>query len=303
MRITAAIATLLALEAIAQNGGLVSVSLDQDSIPLGGRAVLTIVVDGQGAPVAWPVIGDTINAHIEVVRDGGTDTTSESRLVRKLALTSFDSGYWAVPSFTFTIGGSEVESEALLLHVQGVRLDSTAVPADIKPIYAPPFSMIWFMREHWAWIAGGGTLALAVALVLLVLRRMRKEKPAPEAPVIDVPLHERVLAALEALGRERLWQQGEHKAYQSRLTDLLRGYVEERFQVPALERTTEELLHELRVSPLSTEQQNLLGNMLRLADMVKFAKALPTPQENEQMMSSALRFVRDTTPTDHAPRS
>ncbi|MBK8500308.1 MAG: hypothetical protein IPL52_16185 [Flavobacteriales bacterium] len=303
MRIAAVIGALVTLGAMAQSGSPVSVLLDHDTIPLGGRAMLTIVVDGQGSPVAWPVIGDTLNAHIEVVGMGGIDTTAEMQLVRKLALTSFDSGYWAVPPFTFTIAAREVESEALLLHVQGVRLDSAAVPADMKPIHEPPFSMLWFMRAHWEWFAAGGAMVLAVALVLLVLRRMRRKQPAQEAPVMDVPLHERVLAALDALDRERLWQQGEHKAYQSRLTDLLRGYIEERFQVPALERTTDELLYELRVSPLNTEQQNLLGNMLRLADMVKFAKALPSPQENEQMMSSALRFVRDTMPTHDAPRS
>ena len=303
MRIAAAIGPLITLGAMAQSRSPVSVSLDQDTIPLGGRAVLTIEVDPMGSPMTWPVIGDTLNAHIEVVHVGDLDTTEDMRVVRRLALTSFDSGYWAVPPFSFTIGTRQEQSEALLLHVKGVHLDSAAVPADIKPIYEPPFSMLWFMRAHWKWFAGGGAAVLAVALVLLLLRRTRREKPEKEAPSITVPLHERVLAALDALDRERLWQQGEHKAYQSRLTDLLRGYIEERFQVPALERTTDDLLHELRVSPLGSEQQKLLANMLRLADLVKFAKAQPAPQENEQMMSSALRFVRDTTPTEDAPRS
>ncbi|MBK9196654.1 MAG: hypothetical protein IPO17_17060 [Flavobacteriales bacterium] len=121
-----------------------------------------------------------------------------------------------------------------------------------------------------------------------------------ESKLPGFPLHERVLLQLEALDRERVWQQGDHKSYQSRLTDLLRGYIEERYRVPALERTTDELLHELRVSPLSMEQQSLLANLLRLADMVKFAKALPSPQENEQMMVSAVRFIRETVPTNRA---
>ena len=141
--------------------------------------------------------------------------------------------------------------------------------------------------------------------MILLVRRLRRKQPLVQAPVIELPLHERVLQQLAALDKERVWQQGDHKAYQSRLTDLLRGYIEERYQVPALESTTDELLHELRVSPLNTDQQNLLGNMLRLADLVKFAKALPSPQENEQMMANALRFVQETAAptTDHAPRS
>lgn len=156
--------------------------------------------------------------------------------------------------------------------------------------------LLWAL-DHWIWITGVALTALvAVASVLF----MRRRKRAPAEPVVEVPpvpLHERVLAAMDALERERLWQLGEHKAYQSRLTDLVRGYIEERFQVPALERTTDELMKELRVSPLTMEQQALLGNMLRLADMVKFAKALPAPQENEQMLISARRFVLDTANT------
>ncbi|MBK6343000.1 MAG: hypothetical protein IPF41_10550 [Flavobacteriales bacterium] len=101
-------------------------------------------------------------------------------------------------------------------------------------------------------------------------------------------------------GAGALWQQGQHKAYQSRLTDLLRGYIEARYQVPALERTTDELMHELRVRPLEKRAQVLLGNMLHNADMVKFAKALPSPQENEQLMASARRFVMATAETDPA---
>jgi hypothetical protein len=110
-------------------------------------------------------------------------------------------------------------------------------------------------------------------------------------------LYQRVLAALETLEKERLWQQGDHKGYHSRITDLLRGYIEERYHVPALESTTDELIRELRVSPLSTDQRGQLENMLRLADMVKFAKTTPSSEENERMMTSTVRFVSETRST------
>jgi hypothetical protein len=101
---------------------------------------------------------------------------------------------------------------------------------------------------------------------------------------------------MRALEDQRLWQQGDHKAYHSKLTDILRGYIEERYQVPALESTTDELIKELRVSSLPTEQRDRLENMLRLADLVKFAKTLPSPQENEQMMAGGIQFVETTAP-------
>jgi hypothetical protein len=80
---------------------------------------------------------------------------------------------------------------------------------------------------------------------------------------------------------------------------VLRSYVEERFGTPALERTTDELMQALRMGPVQTEPRERLGNLLRLADLVKFAKYTALPGENEQLMASAITFVNETT-TTHA---
>lgn len=283
----------------------VGVRLDTAVIRIGEQARLHVEVSyPANATVQWPTIADTLNKHVEVVKDSGVDTAQATngmmRQVRSLALTSFDSGYWAVPPFRFVIDGMPMETEALLLEVRTVQLDSLTLHR-IHDIHVLPFSMMYWIREHALWIAGGA-LAVAVLVTLLVLL-LRKKKPQERqaAPEIAVPLHERILSALGALDRERVWQHGDHKAYHSRLTDLLRSYIEERYRVPAMESTTDELLRELRVSPLNTDQRGQLENMLRLADMVKFAKALPSPHENEQMMSGAQRFVMDTAPKPAPP--
>jgi hypothetical protein len=103
---------------------------------------------------------------------------------------------------------------------------------------------------------------------------------------------------LDALEEQRLWQQGEHKAYQSRITDILRSYIEARYLVSALERTTDELMAELRVSALPVDERIRLENMLRAADLVKFAKVVPTALEHEQLLVSARQFVQATAPSD-----
>lgn len=288
------------LSLAAQDTRMVHAQLERPDILIGEQVALRLHAPADGPAVRWPVLGDSITAAIEVVKDSGVDTVALDGMeapaalvaARVLTLTSFDTGYWAIPPFRFQVGGVEQETEALLLHVKGVEVDSTGTPRPYRPMIEPPFSIVYWASEHWPWIAGISGIAVLAALLLFLLKRRKQ----PEAPVEvpEVPVHARYLAALEALEKERLWQQGEHKAYQSRLTDLLRAYIEERYHVPALERTTDELMHELRVSPLNTEQQALLGNMLRLADMVKFAKATPTALENEQMMTGAVRFVQDT---------
>lgn len=280
----------------------VDARLDTTVIRIGERARLHIEVSYPAdATLEWPTFGDTLNRHVEVVMDSGVDTTQATngamRQVRTVELTSFDTGFWAVPPFRFMVAGAPIETEALLLEVRTAQLDSTHALRAIHDIHVLPFSVLYWMREHALWLLAGVALAVLVALLVLILRK-KKDSVEPSLPAINTPLHERVLAALGVLDRERLWQQGDHKTYHSRLTDLLRGYIEERFRVPAMESTTDELLRELRVSPLNTDQRAQLENMLRLADMVKFAKALPSPQENEQMMNGAQRFVVDTAPRD-----
>ena len=298
------IASLLPIVALGQGANtVVGADLDTARIRIGEQVDLRIHVTytaGAEPSIQWPAIGDTLSAHVEVVLDPGVDTASNGsdRLVqeRTLTITSFDTGFWAIPPFRFLVNGQVIESAAMLLEVQGVALDGTMVPRGIKDIHTLPFSLSYWLRDHWEWVAGVlGVSILLAALVVLLRRRGRSPAEGP-TPEIQLPAHVRTLAAMRALEQERLWQRGEHKAYHSKLTDLLRGYIEERYQVPALESTTDELIKELRVSSLPSEQRDRLENMLRLADLVKFAKTLPSPQENEQMMAGGIQFVETTAP-------
>ena len=299
----------LPLFAAAQPGSsVVDARIDTNVIRIGEQVRLQLEVSHPAAvSVIWPAIGDTLSAHLEVVRDTGVDTTEAGtatmRQVRTLLVTAFDTGYWAIPPFRFIVNGSPQETKAMLVEVRTVDVDPSQPIRDIKDIVELPFSLMYWILKHAFWLLAGLVIIAAIIGLLLHLTRRRPNIPAAVKEVA-LPLSERVLAGLRSLESERVWQQGDHKQYQSRLTDLLRGYIEERYRVPAMESTTDELLRELRVSPLSTDQRGRLENMLRLADMVKFAKALPSPQENEQMMAGAVHFVEETAaraePVDHA---
>jgi hypothetical protein len=226
--------------------------------------------------------------------------------VRTLAITSWDSGYWAIPPFRFAVNGDTMETKALLLSVNTVQVDTAAAFKDIKEIYEVPWTWQDWVRDHWPWLAGGAAAIVALILLIRYLRR-RARRPriehTEEGP--PEPLHVRTLSALEDIGRRNLWQQGLVKQYQSEVTDVLRAYIEERFEVPAKESTTDELLAALNMSSMGTAQREQLANMLRMADMVKFAKWTPLPVENEQLLAGAIKLVQQTsapepTPRDHA---
>lgn len=302
MRSVLYIGLFVASGGFAQQNGVV-LELGRDSIRIGEQTSLKLIVNDANASIDWPLLQDTLTKHVEVVLDKGVDTVGTDpddpeslvHLVRELIVTSFDTGYWAIPPFKISINGTAVETAPLLIHVKGVAVDATASLRDIRPVYPAPFHLGYWLQENWYWFAGIAALALIVLLVSRMLKNRKPPSIAVTAPV-ELPMHERYLHELRALDGKRLWQQGAHKEYQSALTGLLRGYIEERYKVPALERTTDELLQELKVSPLDRDQQTQLANLLRLADMVKFAKALPAPTENEQMMTEAIRFVQQTAP-------
>ena len=116
-------------------------------------------------------------------------------------------------------------------------------------------------------------------------------KPAP-----PLPPHEIALRDLKHLHSERLWQEGKHKLYYSGLTDILRAYLAGQFGVGALEMTSDEIIEAVRSVDLPQKQAMDLTELLRDADLVKFAKAMPEAEENERAYSKAWEFVQQTMP-------
>lgn len=86
---------------------------------------------------------------------------------------------------------------------------------------------------------------------------------------------------LNKLEKKELWQRGEVKEYYSELTDIVRNYIEEAIEIPAMESTTSELIQSLKVASLkkkmklSKETIDNLFTVLKQADLVKFAKSKP----------------------------
>ncbi len=263
---------------------------------------VTYRVDAGPVNIVWPVVTDTITSKIPVLHDTHVDTILPDKKsdpylfkqMRTLTITSWDSGYWAIPPFTFTINDDTVSTEALLLTVNTVEVDTSQAIRDIKEIYAVPFSLMDWVQEHWQLITGAlVAVAIITALFIFLYRRSRRPKPpVPEEP--KAPAHVIAFLALEALKQKKLWQQERTKEYYTELTEIIRSYVEARYDVPAMEQTTDELLTALRLSSMPSGAQQQLGQILRLADMVKFAKWVALPTENEQVMASAIQLVQET---------
>ncbi len=283
----------------------VSTRLDTNAMLIGDHVGLTLKFTGPSkTQVIWPFLPDTILGNINIIGRGKIDTSfsdgqKEINLSQQFTITCYDSGFYTIPPFDFryrVLPDTTVQtasSQLMMLMVHTLKVDTTQA---IKPIAGPLRVPITF-REMVPWILIAlGTIA-AVLLGIWYYQRRKKNQPVFQLkPKVVLPPHERALMEMEKLRVKKLWQSGKVKEYHSELTEILRRYIETRFSVPALEQTSGEILENLSESAeCSSTATGRLRNMLILADMVKFAKSIPLPAENEQSLNDGIEFVYETT--------
>jgi len=280
--------------------------LDTSDIRIGEQATLTLSihydVNSEQSNIDFPEIFETLAEHVEVVSVGEVEAMLQTPdvdphlFVKKqhIVITSWDSGLWAIPPFVFHINDKPVETEAFLLRVEGVYADTSGAYRGITDLERLPFSLSHWLKEHWKWLAGGVGILAVLYLLFILLKRIPKKKEHV-TPQVELPLHVRMLERLEQIEQQQLWQAGKTKLFYSEVTEVMRAYVEERYTVPALERTTHELRRELNLTTMPKQYRELLLSNLEHADMVKFAKFKPIAAENELLLANAFRLIKETT--------
>ena len=180
----------------------------------------------------------------------------------------------------------------MILPPPKINKDSTAIINDIKPIIA--IQTTW--RDYLMWIYGVLAL-LGIGLLWYILSKRKKEPKKEIIPIekkIKEPAHIIALRALDRLQEEARWKRGEIKEYQSQLTDIIRRYIEDRYNITALEMTTSEVLAAIKKDASMKGQEKVLRDILTVADLVKFAKAEPNNDIHQQFLDMARAFVNQT---------
>ena len=140
-------------------------------------------------------------------------------------------------------------------------------------------------------------IAVLLGLIYWIYTRYFNNKEIVQNQVVEeiyiVP-HEVALEKLQELQAKKLWQKGNIKLYQSELTHIIREYLEGRYDIAALESTTDEIIESLSEALKSNEDVVSLKRILQVADLVKFAKAKPDENVHQTFMNEAESFVERT---------
>jgi hypothetical protein len=287
---------------------------DSNKIEIGDVLNMKLVINAQpDIVIDFPKFpGDTIGK-IGIVKKDKIDTAkigSSTIYSQNIAIQAYEDGRYIFEPMKvyFPNKSTGIVDTA---YTNAWELTVTTIPVDTtKPIKAikAPLNVPYQLNEFYGWIALG--LAVLVAAIIgFLLYRKYKKKPAPiiARPRPKDPAHIWAAKELKKLEDEKLWQKDQVKLYHSRLTDILRSYLEFRYDYYALESTTEEIQAELGRLDINMDAGSKLMETLRLADFVKFAKMSPPPEENMKSMQNAQSFVDQTkqlvaeTPTENKP--
>jgi hypothetical protein len=264
----------------------VHVRLDKSKITIAETVILELeaAIKPDYGIVDWDNLGNKLDQNNNIVS------------TYRYRLEPFLSGNYAIPAFTFEFSDANgIEEKKYELTTEPIDIEVTSllgeqrselVIADIEDVVEMPQE-----ASYW-WIWAIGLICIITAIgTWLYLRRKRHAKLIR----IFKPAHEIAYERLQVLVKDDLIKAGEIKEFYERISNILRHYIEHRFELRAPERTTEEFLIELQwTDVLSAPDKETIVEFLRHCDLVKFAEYNPTSEQIQQTFNLVKDFIEKT---------
>jgi hypothetical protein len=289
--------TISAFKPVIAQSASVETVLDSHKIILGRFTELKyVVIKNINDKITLPAFNDTLFDGVEIAGkakiDSNTLENSKIQIQQKLIITAYETGMRYIPPFPFIIqtqtGFDTLYSASSYLQVEGIVLDTTGVIRDIKDIE-------WVMPTPRDFLSVMIVLAIIGLVVFLTIYFWPKNKGTLqiEPPKISEPAYIIALKELDKLKAQKLWQQKLIKEYYSRLTSIIRTYIEQQYGIMAMEETTSEIVRDIKNAGLDQKMNMIeLQSLLNLADLVKFARGEAQPEENIAHLEIAYDFVK-----------
>lgn len=312
-------AMLVLQMAVAQSSvPTITSTISADTVMIGDRVTLTVEVEKDVMQnVVFPSFDFKQNENegeeekepsIEMIHDYAPDTISQQgrrvRLRKRYEMALYDEGIYHLGKAQVlyvdkNLIDTLVAERDNKVVVETFQIDSTMTTVrDLKPQKTLKLRFAEFSGYLAIALAVAALVALAIYLLARYLHKRGRRLSDIFKPTPPPPAHIVAIEALEKLRDEKLWQNNKHKLYYSGLSDILRTYLAGRFEVGAMEMTTDEIVEALRGIEIEQKQKMDIVAVLRDADLVKFAKAMPEAEENEAAYNRAYYFVEETKPVE-----
>ena len=274
---------LVAFPSIAQVK--VKASVDRTTILVGEPIKFTLQATApKGATLSW-FKTDSI-PHFEIIEKGRLDSIEDANgktYQQQMTITSYDSGYWAIPAFVMRDGKKRVRTDTFAINVTYSPSDPARDYHDIKEIIEVDEPTNYLM-----WIIGGlGLLLLATAAYFYF--RKKKPEAVKKEPLSKLSPFDEAMESLQQVSK-LMADDEKVKQYFTGLNDTLRIYLKRKLGIATLEKTNEELILQLRKTRLSDKEFTTIAQSLRMSDFVKFAKYVPQQIDRRE----ALDVVKQT---------
>lgn len=234
---------------------------------------------------------------LEVIENYPTDTLKDGafyELIKRYGITQYDSGYYMIPKLTVYINQKPYFSDSIRVQILDVPVDTLQQPLfEIKEIMEAPRA-----KKSWYWWLLFVLLLIPLAYFLIKKLWIFYIQKKSGIIIYKSPI-EKAIAHFKKLDKEKLLEKDDVKTYYTQLTDIARIYIEETLEVPAMESTTNELLttlkKELKAKKYSINKTTLknLEDILKQADLVKFAKSKPFVLEIKENRNQLEQIVKD----------
>ncbi len=243
--------------------------------------------------------GDSIELRTSFRRDTTDLGDGRIRIDYSVPVQAFDSGTYRLPQLLYISGSDTARSNEVSLKVIPVPVAADAQISDYAGPVSPQGKLFdflpdWFIDLWWLWLS----IIVLIVLFIIGFRRYKNNggvllpaKPAPDPYKV-------AMQRLTNLKNRKLWEQGMEKEYFTLLTDILREYLEKRFNINAMEMTTRQIIDSLSSNSEVREKRSYMREILDIADFVKFAKVRPLPADNISAFENAVRFVEETKPVE-----
>ena len=264
-------------------------TLDTNAILIGQQIKFSLKCSDLNSEINWPILTDSILNGIEIIKFSKIDTIynkdTSITYYQEFIITAWDSGAYYIPPIKLN---NNLVSEGFLLNVFSIDIKESDSLKDIKEQIEAKFSLL----DYWIWIL---VLLIVLLVIYLFNKFFNKSNQTATTKKVVIKIAPNIIAtnALDKLEKKKLWQEGKIKEYYSEISEILRTYIDSRFNIIALELTTEEIINKISKN-ISSESTKELRTLLLRSDLAKFAKSKPIDVKNNESMLLAKKLVDQT---------